>query len=87
MCMQDDIKDISNENGGCGIDARPLVCIIGAGNVATHLAAALSKVADVRQIVSKHCASAARVCKAIGNGCQPVEDIGRLYRQIGRAHV
>ena len=80
MCMQDDIKDVSNENGGCGIDARPLVCIIGAGNVATHLADALSKVADVRQIVSKHCASAARVCKAIGNGCQPVEDIGCLYR-------
>ncbi len=37
MCMQDDIKDISNENGGCGIDARPLVCIIGAGNVATAM--------------------------------------------------
>lgn len=45
------------------------ICVIGAGNVATHLAAALAQVADVVQIVSRHEASASAVAAAVGGNC------------------
>lgn len=66
------------ESSGRGNVSRPLVCVIGAGNVATHLARALSRVADVGQIVSRHIDSAARICDEIGGGCRPVEGLGEL---------
>lgn len=48
---------------------QPDICIIGAGNVATHLAMALSEVAHVRQIVSRHTDSASRLAQKVGRGC------------------
>lgn len=55
---------------------RPSVCIIGAGNVATHLALALAAVADVRQVVSRHMASALRLGERIGDGCVASDNPG-----------
>lgn len=52
---------------------RPAIAIVGSGNVATHLALALDKVAEVRQICSPHAdhaqALASRLtdCRAITN--------------------
>lgn len=50
---------------------RLSVCMIGAGNVASHLSLALSGIADVRQIVSRHLSSAQNLAMCVGNGCKP----------------
>ena len=57
---------------------RPSVAIIGAGNVATHLAKALAATADVGQIVSRHDDTARQLAERIGNGCGHTGDIGEL---------
>lgn len=51
---------------------RPRVCVIGAGNVASHLAPALSAVADVVQICARSVESASRIASEIP-GCQPID--------------
>jgi len=56
----------------------PDICVIGAGNVATHLARALSDVANVRQIVSRHTQSSSRLAEIIGHGCQASTDLQSL---------
>lgn len=55
---------------------RPSVCIIGAGNVATHLALALASVAEVRQVVSRHMESARRLGARIGEKCVASDNLG-----------
>lgn len=55
---------------------RPSVCIIGAGNVATHLAIALTSVAEVRQVVSRHMESARRLGARIGEKCVASDNLG-----------
>lgn len=55
---------------------RPSVCIIGAGNVATHLALALASVAEVRQVVSRHMDSARRLGGRIGQRCVASDNLG-----------
>lgn len=58
--------------------SKPLtIAIIGAGNVATHLAPALAEVADVRQI----CAHTAEHARAIADkiaGCQAIASVSEL---------
>lgn len=51
---------------------RLRICLIGAGNVATHLAPALAGVADLVQIVSRGGASARRLAEGIP-GCAAAE--------------
>ena len=53
-------------------NGRPLtICVFGAGNVATHLVRALSRVGHVAQVVSRHEDTARRVA-AEAPGCLPV---------------
>ena len=46
-------------------EKRPKIVVFGAGNVASHLAPALARVARVVQIVSRHKESAAALAAAI----------------------
>lgn len=57
---------------------RPTVAIIGAGNVATHLAMALAKTADVVQIVSRHGHTARQLAEHIGPRCSHSGNIDDL---------
>lgn len=57
---------------------RPSVCIIGAGNVATHLALALASVAEVSQVVSRHMDSARKLGERIGERCVASDNLGDL---------
>lgn len=57
---------------------RSKVCVIGAGNVATHLSQALKRVADVVQVVALHEESAQRLSKLISPECEAVTDLSRL---------
>lgn len=71
-------KEIENHNERPAGNGRPLkICVIGAGNVATHLARALSEVASVAQIVSRHEDSARRLASRIP-GCEPVWNLSAL---------
>lgn len=56
---------------------RLRICLIGAGNVATHLAPALAQVADVVQIASRTGDSARRLAAGIP-GCQGVRGFDAL---------
>lgn len=56
----------------------PRICVIGAGNVATHLALALSHQACVCQVVSRHPESAQRLASLIGGGCTASADLSEL---------
>lgn len=47
-------------------ERRPTICIIGAGNVATHLAQALNREADIVQIYSHTMGNASQLAKRIG---------------------
>ncbi len=47
-------------------NARPKVCVIGAGNVATHMAAALSRVSEIAQICARHPERAKALATKIG---------------------
>lgn len=52
---------------------RPVtICLIGAGNVATRLAAALKQHARILQVMALHNASASRLAGMIGGGCKPI---------------
>lgn len=57
---------------------RPRLCLIGAGNVATHLGCALSENADIIQVVSRHSATAVRLCSLIGGECKPASSLSEL---------
>ncbi len=57
---------------------RPSVCVVGAGNVATHLAVALSRFADVCQVVSRHMESASRLASLVGEGCVASDNVSAL---------
>lgn len=59
---------------------RPKVCIIGAGNVATHLGKSLSRCCDVLQVMSRTETSARRLCGLIGNGCEAITELKQLRR-------
>ena len=73
--MQSENREETRRSAG---DSRPLkICVIGAGNVATHLAQALGRVAHVAQIVSRHEVSARRLAEKI-EGCEPVWDLKEL---------
>jgi len=56
------------------------VCIIGVGNVATHLGLALGRKFNVVQVLSRHESSAARLAGLIGAGCEPITDASALCR-------
>lgn len=56
---------------------RITISIIGAGNVATHLAPALAQVAEVRQVVSRHIESADAIASKI-DGCTPEASLSGL---------
>lgn len=57
---------------------KPEICIIGAGNVATHMACALSRVADVVQVYSPTLSHAAELAAKIGGRCQGISDLSDL---------
>lgn len=57
---------------------RMRICLIGAGNVGTHLGIALSAVADVVQVVSRHMESAMRLADRIGGGCMATDRLSSL---------
>lgn len=57
---------------------RLRICLIGAGNVGSHLGLALSEVADVIQVVSRHEESSHRLADAIGGGCEAVTSLSEL---------
>lgn len=54
------------------------ICVIGAGNVATHLALALGRVGEVVQILARTPQSASRLATLVGRGCQPIADPSAL---------
>lgn len=56
----------------------PRVCVIGAGNVATHIAQALAQAACVCQIVSRHKASAQKLADLVGAGCIASDNLKEL---------
>lgn len=60
------------------VASRPRICLIGAGNVATHLGCALAEKADIVQVVSRHIDTASRLCSLIGGECEPVASISEL---------
>lgn len=60
---------------------RPRIAIIGAGNVASHLAPALSEVADLRQIMAAHFDNAAALASAMP-GCAPIDSMESLDRGL-----
>ncbi|MBR6639240.1 MAG: NAD(P)-binding domain-containing protein, partial [Muribaculaceae bacterium] len=60
---------------------RHKVSIIGAGNVATHLAQALACANDVVQIYSRNLDNAARLASKI-QGCEAIDDISKLSSNI-----
>ncbi len=45
---------------------RPRVCLIGAGNVATHMGKALSRVCDIAQVCARHPENAAALAARLG---------------------
>jgi len=53
-------------------DGVPRICVIGSGNVATHMAMALDKVANVAQICSRHIENARVLAGKIGGGVSAV---------------
>lgn len=57
---------------------KPRVCVIGAGNVATHLARALSRPACVCQVVSRHIETARKLAAAVGEGCVAAASLDEL---------
>lgn len=60
---------------------RHRVSIIGAGNVATHLAQALACANDVVQIYSRNIANAACLASKI-KGCEAIDDIAKLSSNV-----
>ena len=54
------------------------ICIIGAGNVATHLAMALSESACVCQVVSRHIETAGHLADMVGGGCLASDNLDEL---------
>lgn len=60
---------------------RPIVAIIGAGNVATHLAIALAQSADMVQIVSRHDDTARRLAERVGPRCSHSGNIDDLMAE------
>ena len=54
------------------------ICIIGAGNVATHLAMALSESDCVCQVVSRHIETAGRLADMVGGGCLASDNLDEL---------
>lgn len=66
-------------DGICRGDGKRIrICIIGAGNVATHLAVSLAEVCDLLQIASRSGESARRLCALIGGGCEPIDNLADL---------
>lgn len=57
---------------------RLRIAVIGAGNVATHLAEALAGVADVCAVCSRHIGSARRVASRVGPECMALEGLDAL---------
>lgn len=62
---------------------RLKIAVIGAGNVATHLALALAAVADVCAVASRHIESARRLASRIGDGCRPIDSLDSLPADAG----
>ncbi len=58
--------------------SRPRICLIGAGNVATHIGSALSSVADLIQVVSRHSSTAGRLSALIGGECNPASSLADI---------
>lgn len=56
----------------------PSVCIIGAGNVATHMAIALSKSARVTQVYSHTRQHACDLARRISDGCEAVSELSGI---------
>lgn len=57
---------------------RMKIAVIGAGNVATHLAQALAGVADVCAVVARHTSSASRLAAMIGESCAASDTLADL---------
>lgn len=57
---------------------RPSVTIIGAGNVATHLAMALSRVVSIREIWSRNAENAAELAHRVGGSAVAVSRLDAL---------
>lgn len=56
---------------------RPAIAIVGSGNVATHLALALDKVAEVRQVCSPTAGHALALASKLV-GCQAITDLATI---------
>ena len=70
-----DYKDVASQMDS---DAdNPTFVIIGAGNVASHLAVELSRVGCVKQVYSRTIAHAADVVAEIGYG-EAIDDVGKI---------
>lgn len=60
---------------------KPKVCLIGAGNVATHLGKAFCHSCDVVQVLSRTEASARRLSDMMGGSCEAITDVAKLRRE------
>lgn len=60
---------------------RPAIAIVGSGNVATHLALALDKVADVKQVYSRDASHAAALASRL-TGCQAISDFAKIDTKV-----
>lgn len=74
------MEEVSNcRSSESGNDVyRPKICIIGAGNVASHLAVALARVANVAEIASVHKESATRLAAQVGPDCLATTQLPKL---------
>jgi len=55
-------------------EIRPKICIIGGGNVGSHLARALSEKGRVCQIMCRHKDRVEELCRELGRGCEAIDD-------------
>ncbi|MDE6085566.1 MAG: DUF2520 domain-containing protein [Muribaculaceae bacterium] len=60
--------------------SRPSVCIIGSGNVATHLALALQHVADIVQIYSHTLSNAMQLADKLHHRPHATDDLNRIVQ-------
>lgn len=59
------------------MDRRKTIAIVGSGNVASHLALSLEKVADVKQVCSPNVDHAAALASKLG-ACQAITDVAQI---------
>ena len=61
-----------------GKSLKPKICVIGAGNVGSHLARVLAGAGNVCQILCRTREHAIPICNEIGNGCEAIDNPAKL---------